>query len=85
MLRIPIDDELRARFRDFQHDIELYDKDGKVLARFLRSTPWSDPEDWEPLTPEISQEEIERRLAEGGPTFTTAQLIDELRKLDVSP
>jgi hypothetical protein len=81
MIRIPVDDELRRRFKNFEHDIELYDEQGNVLARFLRSTPWSDPDQWEPLTAEITQEEIERRLAEGGPTYTTAQVIEHLMNL----
>jgi hypothetical protein len=81
MLRIKVDDELRKRFGDFKQDVELCDEDGRVLGRFQISAPWTDPDQWEPLTPEITQEEIERRLAEGGATYTTAQVIEKLSKL----
>jgi hypothetical protein len=81
MLRITVDDELRKRFRDFKQDVEICDENGRVLGRFQISAPWTDPDQWEPLTPEISQEEIERRLEEGGPTYTTAQVIEMLSKL----
>jgi hypothetical protein len=81
MIRITVDEELRKKFRDFKQDVELCDETGRVLGRFQISAPWTDPDQWEPLTPEISQEEIERRLAEGGATFTTAQVIEHLSKL----
>jgi hypothetical protein len=81
MLRIKVDDELRKRFGDFKQDVELCDEDGRVLGRFQISAPWTDPDQWEPLTPEITQEEIERRLTEGGATYTTAQVIEKLSKL----
>ena len=81
MLRITVDDELRKKFKDFKEDVELYDSDGRVVGRFHISAPWTDPDQWEPLTPEISQEQIERRLEEGGGTYTTAQVIEYLSKL----
>jgi len=78
MVRITVDSELRKKFLDFTDDIELCDESGRVLARFQRSTPWSDPDQWEPIAPEVSQREIERRLAAGGATYTTAQVIEML-------
>jgi hypothetical protein len=81
MVRITVDDELREKFHNFTEDVEICDEDGRVLARFQPSTPWTDPDQWEPLTPDISQEEIERRLASDGPRYTTAQVIEKLSKL----
>ncbi len=81
MVRIPADNEIRKLFRNFTEDFEICDDAGNVLARVQRTTPWSDPDQWEPMTPEISQEEIERRLATPGPTFTTAQVLEQLSKL----
>ena len=81
MVRITVDDELRRRFQDFKEEVEICDEDGRVLARIQPSTPWTDPDEWEPLTPEISQEEIERRLAAGGPSYTTAEVIERLNTL----
>jgi hypothetical protein len=81
MIRVRLDDDLRQKFHNFTDDVEIVDADGSVVARFQRSTPWSDPDQWELLTPEIPQEEIERRLNEDGPTYTTAQVIEALGKL----
>lgn len=81
MVRIQVDSELRKKFLDFREDIEICDETGRVLARFQHSTPWTDPDQWEPLTPEIGQEEVERRLADGGATLTTAQVIEQLSKV----
>ncbi len=81
MIRITVDDELRRKFHHFKEDVEICDEEGRVLARFQPSTPWTDPDQWEPLTPEISQEEIARRLAAGGPRYTTAQVIERLSNL----
>jgi hypothetical protein len=81
MVRITIDDELRRKFLDFTDDIELSDESGRVLARFQRSTPWSDPDQWEPITPEISPEEIQQRLNLYERSYTTIEVLDKLGKL----
>jgi len=81
MVRITIDEELRKRFLDFSDDIELCDESGRVVARFQRSTPWSDPDQWEPITPEISPEEIQQRLNSYERIYTTAEVLEKLSKL----
>ncbi len=82
MVRITVDNELRKKLLDFTEDVEICDDTGEVLARVQRIMPWMVPdEEWEPLTPEISPEEIQRRLKEGGPTFTTEEVLEQLRKL----
>jgi hypothetical protein len=81
MVRVTVNDELRRMFHDFKDAVEICDEDGRVLARFQPSAPWTDPDQWEFLTPEISDEEIERRMAANGPRHTTAQVIEKLSKL----
>ena len=81
MKRIIVDDELRKTLLDFSEDIELVDEAGRILARVQRSTPWLDPDEWEPLTPEISAEEIQRRLESGEPTYSTEEVLAKLRQL----
>lgn len=81
MKRISIDDELRQKLLNFTEDVELCDEYGNVLARVVSSAPWADPGPWVPLTPEISPEEIQRRLNLNEPTYTTEQVIEKLRTL----
>lgn len=81
MVRITTNDDIQKLFGNFSEDFEICDDAGNVLARLQRTTPWSDPDQWEPITPEITQEEIERRLAAPGPTYTTAQVLEKLSKL----
>lgn len=81
MKRIPIDEDLRRKLLDLDNDLELCDEKGNVLARVVRSTPWTNREDWVPSAPEISPEEIQRRLNANERTYTTEQVIEKLRRL----
>jgi len=79
MKQILVDDDWRSRLFDFSEDLEFRDTSGKVLARLQRSTPWMDPDRWTPMTPEVSSEEIQRRVNSDEPTFTTEQVISQLK------
>ncbi len=81
MVRITADEELRKKLLDFTEDIELCDEQGRILALVHRLSPPSDPSLWVPMTPEISQEEIERRLESHEKTYTTDEVIEYLEKL----
>jgi hypothetical protein len=81
MKKITVDSETRRKLLFLTTPLEICDDDGQVLARLIPSTPWNDPDNWVELTPEISDEEIERRLKEGGPTYTTQELIERLKAL----
>lgn len=82
MVRITADDELRKRLLNFSQDIEICDDVGQVLARVQRSTPWTDPEQWELLTPLTDERELERRRDSDEPRYTTQQVLDHLRSLE---
>ena len=81
MKRITVDDDLKEKLLGFDEDIELCDQEGYVLARVKPSTPWNDPDNWVLLTPEITPEEIQRRLTTDEPTFTTQEVIEKLRSM----
>jgi hypothetical protein len=51
-----------------------------VLARLMPSTPWTDPENWIELTPGVSDEEIQLAIDSGEETYSTQELIDEIKK-----
>lgn len=81
MTRITVDDELRKRLRNFAEDLEICDEQGYVIAKVVRSTPLTDPGNWEQLTPELSEEEWERIKDSDEPGITTAELIAHLKSL----
>jgi hypothetical protein len=81
--RITADGELREMLLHFAEDVEICDESGNVLARVKACAPWSDPNQWEPVEPP-SPEEVQRSLSSGGRTYTTAEVLEMLRKLDVS-
>jgi hypothetical protein len=78
MIRINVDAEIRAKLQNPRENIEICDDDGQVLATFRRSTPLTDPENWEPLTPEVTEEELERLRNSDEPRYTTQEVLDYL-------
>jgi len=81
MVRITVDEDLRKKFLNFTKDFELCDENGKILARLQSVRSDSSDEQWEFLTPEVSDEEIQRRLKADEPTLTTSEVIEHLRSL----
>jgi hypothetical protein len=81
MTRVTIDDEMRKKLLNCTKPLELCNEAGLVLARLTPSIPWTDSEDWEELTPPVSDEEIQRRIESNEPTFTTQELIDKIKQL----
>jgi hypothetical protein len=81
--RITVDAELSERLAHFGENVEICDEFGKVLAWMEACAPWSDPDQWELVEPP-SPEEVQRSLKSGGRTYTTAEVLEKLRNLDVS-
>lgn len=78
MTRVVVDAELRSKLLDLTQRLEICDEAGKVLARL---EPVIDMSEWEPVGPEVSDEEIERRLQSNERRYTTAEVLEHLRKL----
>jgi hypothetical protein len=79
MKRITLDSVLREKLDNLVEDAELCDEQGHVVARVQRSTPWNDPENWERLTPDLSEDEWQRICETGDYGATTQELIDHLK------
>jgi hypothetical protein len=77
MTRIIYDAALREKLPNLDEPIELCDAEGHVLARIHRVLDPA-PDDREPR---ISEEELERRFAEPGKTYTTAEVLAYLEHL----
>lgn len=82
MTRITADAELRSKLLNFSHDLEICDDQGRVVARVQCSTPWNDPENWEQLTPDISEEEWDRIRESKDYGITTQELLDHLKRCE---
>lgn len=80
MIRITVDNELREKLLNFTDDVEICDPSGNLLARVRACAPWSDPDQWEPVEPP-SPEDVQRSLNSGGRNYTTAEVLEILRKL----
>jgi hypothetical protein len=59
----------------------LSDESRRALARVVPSTPWTDPGDWEDLGPPESDDESQRSIDAGEKTYTTQELMDEIKKM----
>jgi len=81
MTRVTVDAELRRRLMNFTTPLELCDERGTVVARLTPSTPWTDPENWIDLSPNLSDDEIQSRIDSGEETYGTQDLIDKIKRL----
>jgi hypothetical protein len=78
MTRIICDALLREKLHDLAKPLELCDESGHVLARVV---PVLNPELHASSEPQISTEELDRRLASKGKTYTTAEVLAYLETL----
>ncbi len=76
MTRITVDPALAAQLGNLLQCVELCDGAGHVLGRF---TPLLDPSRPEGLRPRISEEEVRRRIEEGGGR-SSAEVLADLEK-----
>ena len=78
MTQILIDSILRSKLGNFSQPLELCDESGKVFGRFF---PAVDLSQYEPLEPQVSEEELDRREKSNEKTYTTAEVLAHLEKL----
>ena len=58
--------------------VDICDETGTVVGYFV---PKINPADYEAVGPEISHEEIQRRLESKGRRYSTAEVIEHLKQL----
>jgi hypothetical protein len=76
MTQIILDAATLSKLNNLREPAELCDETGKVRAQLF---PVFDPSEWEPVGPDLSDEEIERRLQE--PDYSTAEVLAYLESL----
>lgn len=80
MPKITLDQALSSQLHELSQVVELCDPSGRVLGRFV---PLIDLSKWEPLSPDVSEEELDRR-EKSTEWCTTAELLAHLEKLQCS-
>jgi len=75
MKQIVVDAKLAEQLVQATEPVELIDPSGRL-------EPKSDLSGWVPLTPEISDEELERRANANEKRFTTAEVLKHLEGLN---
>ncbi len=78
MTRIILDARLQQKLHNLIEPLELCNESGQVLARLI---PVPDLSGYEPLEPQVSEEELLRRSQSDEKTFTTAEVLAFLEKL----
>lgn len=93
MTRVIVDAALLSRLHNLNEPLELCDESGHVLARVapvsgIASSKMTsgdkdtgDLSEYEPLEPQISEEEILRRLQSNEKTYSTAEVLAHLGNL----
>ena len=82
MTRITIDNTVRSLLDKVTEPVELCDESGKYFGKFV-PTIEKQLEGYEMLGPEITKEELQRRMSSNERRYTTAEVIAHLEKLDV--
>lgn len=78
MTRIMLDPGDSSKLHNLTHPVELCDSEGRVLGRFV---PLIDSEEWEPISPAVSEEELDRRAQTTERRSSTAEMLARLEKL----
>jgi hypothetical protein len=80
MSQIILDASLCSKLNSLTDPVDLCDPSGRVLGRFV---PLIDMSEWEPVSPDVSEEELDRREQETE-SYTTAEVLAYLERLRCS-
>jgi len=78
VIQINLDAKIADQLRSLGRTVELCDPSGLVLGRFV---PLIDLSEWEPVSPDISEEELDRRANSKEKRYTTAEVLAHLEKM----
>ena len=78
MSQITVDSALADKLHELGNVVQLCDPKGRVLGQFV---PQVDMADWEPVSPEIFEEELDRRAKSTERRYTTAEVLAYLENL----
>jgi len=78
MTRVTVDANLRAKLHNLTETLVLCDEGGHVFGHFV---PSADLSQWEPVSPDVSEEELDRRAKSDEPRYSTAEVLAHLSRL----
>jgi len=81
MPKITLDPALSTKLQELNEDVELCDPSGRVLGRFI---PQIDMSEWEAISPDVSEEELDRR-EQSREWYTTAEVLEHLKNQEDRP
>ncbi len=81
MTQIVLDMNTAAKLQQLAEPADLCDPSGNVVGRFV--PPLIDLTKWEPITPDVSEEELDRR-EQSDEWYTTEEVLAHLEKLGCS-
>jgi hypothetical protein len=81
MTRVIIDPEVRKVLLNFTKPLDLCDESGSILGKLIPTKPITDTDDWIDLTPDETDEEIQRAIDSGEETYSTDELIGQIKKM----
>ena len=78
MIQVVVDQAMQTKLHNFSQPVELCDLAGRVLGRVF---PAGDLTQYEPLVPQVSEEELDRREKTNEKRYTTTEVLAHLEKL----
>jgi hypothetical protein len=80
MTRVTVDAELRKTLLNFSKPLELCDESGSILGKLIPARPDIADDDWIDLTPDLTDEELEKEI-DSGEGYSTQELIAEIKRM----
>ena len=77
MTQIMLDATAASRLCRVKEPVQICDPDGHVIGQFI---PTIDTSEWQPVSPDISEDELERRSKSNQKRYTTAEVLAHLEK-----
>ena len=81
MTRVMVDAQVRKVLLNFTKPLDLCDESGSILGKLIPTKPDMAEDDWIDLTPDETDEEIQRAIDSGEETYSTQELIDQIKKM----
>jgi hypothetical protein len=78
MTQIILDASVASKLHEILHPVELCDQAGRVLGKFV---PLIDMSEWEPVSPDVSEEELDRR-EKSTEWYSTEEVLAHLKSLE---
>ena len=78
MTQITLSNAVATQLHGLTAPVALCDTSGKVLGRFI---PAIDASEWEPVSPEVSEDELDRRQ-QGTEWYSTQEVLSHLKSLE---